>query len=193
MTEMLKIYGERNTNINYLSSLIELNLDIKQLPSVVPYRALKLQESLPGNEWLKDLYFYLTYRTNLGWKHSRIPPISKLLKNQILKYNLSFITLTKNPYSWLLSLYRQPYHQYYTEKPNFTTFLTTPWKTVNRENCPAVIENPIELWNIKNNSYLTLSEFKCLNFSSESLFINPESIIDTISNTFDIKKNPLSL
>jgi hypothetical protein len=186
--KLLKIYGERNTATKYMSQLIKLNLDVQEVPGILPWRIAKLQSMLPENEWLMDLYFLITFKHNLGWKHVRVEPKSLLRKHDILGSNLCFVTITKNPYAWLLSLYRRPYHQGYKNKPDFETFLRTPWKTVARDNCRK-IANPTELWNVKNSSYLELTAFvDVLNLKSESILQDPRAVIDNISNRFDIGK-----
>jgi len=182
---MIKIYGERNTGTNYLSKLINLNLHAIQIEGIAPQKILKLQKLAPGKELIRDLYFQLSFNKNLGWKHSCIN--SYKLKNSILykKNSPAIITLTKNPYAWLLSLYRNPYHQHYRKKPDFKTFLLQPWKTVLRDKLQSNLENPIELWNQKNSSYI---QDDYLNLTSESIIKNPEAIIDEISQKFNIQK-----
>ncbi len=187
MKKMIKIYGERNTNTNYLRRLIELNLDARQIQGVAPQNIMRLQRIFPGQERVKDLYFLFTYKNNLGWKHSYIKEPRIIKRCRLDLDNLNFITITKNPYSWLLSLHRNSYHQYYKEKPGFEEFLKTPWKTVGRENYKNLM-SPVELWNIKNSSYFKLSSFNCINITTESLFSSPESIINEINTTFSIKK-----
>jgi len=186
MTHLIKMYGERNTNTNYMSKLIQLNLDAQELPGVAPPSVIKLQKILPGHEMVRDIYFWLTYKHNLGWKHTRVKPVSELVKYEILQKNVHFLTITKNPYSWLLSLYRRPYHQYYKVKPDFETFLLTPFETVGRDNCKKILSSPVELWNIKNSSYLQLSELNGLNITTESIFENAEAVINKISVRFSI-------
>lgn len=61
MSKRVKIYGERNTNTNYLSQLIGLNLKAEEIPGVVPARIMALQRRLPGNELVRDLYFFFNY------------------------------------------------------------------------------------------------------------------------------------
>lgn len=188
MAKLIKIYGERNTNTNYISKLIKLNLKVKELPGVVPPCIFKMQKILPGKELIRDVYFYLTYGNNLGWKHTCVKSLESLNKYRIVNSNLVFVTITKNPYSWLLSLYHRPYHQYFSVKPRFETFLQTPWKTVGRDNTEPILKNPIELWNIKNRSFLNLNSKNTLNITSESILENPEDIIEKISCRFSIKR-----
>lgn len=188
MTKLIKIYGERHTNTNYMSKLIELNLHAREVPGTVPPSIVKVQKSLPGNELIRDLYFFFTYRKNLGWKHTLVKPHKKLIQYRLVNSSLTFITITKNPYSWLLSLYRKPYHQYFDVKPTFEGFLKSPWKTVCRENAHRVLPNPIELWNLKNKAYLQLSQEQTINLTSESLFEDAGKVIETISKQFAIGK-----
>ncbi|GMR15398.1 MAG: hypothetical protein BMS9Abin30_1026 [Gammaproteobacteria bacterium] len=189
MSRLIKIYGERNTNTNYLEKLIHLNLDAKQLPGVAPRYVKTIQKILPGKEWLRDLFFSVTRHRNLGWKHTCVMSASELRHYGVHKRDICFVSITKNPYSWLLSLYRKPYsHQYSGGGPDFETFLQTPWKTVARDNCENLLASPIALWNMKNAAYLRLGIFDGLNIMTESTFQNPESVIEKISHHFSIDR-----
>jgi hypothetical protein len=115
--QIIKIFGGRNTGTNYLEQLIDNNLYVKQLPGIFPRYWLKIRGKMKQVEYLfpslsnittwnklKNLYLINTKKTNLGWKHS-IPDY-----NIMDSYNhgskLHIVTLTRNPYSWLLSLYK---------------------------------------------------------------------------------------
>jgi hypothetical protein len=126
---------------------------------------------------------------NLGWKHTRVKPESELRRYDILQNGICFVTVTKNPYSWLLSMHRRPYHRYYGEKPDFHTFLRSPWKTVGRDNYESVLRDPVELWNIKNKSYLRLKSLETANITSESVLADPKALIDRLSDSFSIPKS----
>lgn len=188
MAKLLKMYGERNTNTNYMSKLLQLNLNVTEVPGVVPPVVIKMQKKLPGKELLRDIYFDLTYAQNLGWKHTCVKPQETLNKYGLVKPNLTFLTITKNPYSWLLSLHRRPYHQYYADDPSLETFLQRPWKTIGRDNVKTDLANPIELWNIKNKSYLQLDSKKTINTTTEKIFLDPEAIIQQISQEHLIER-----
>lgn len=178
---MLKIYGERNTNTNYLSQLVALNLDCVELDGVAPVWLDKLQKALSIEEALKDVYFVASSGVNGGWKHRAVD------KKVRVEEGLSFVTITKNPYSWLLSLYRNPYHQEHIKGMSFEEFLSTSWPTVGREGLgKEVVRNPVELWNIKNLSYRNLPASKTVTTTTEALFEAPQAIIDEISQRFDI-------
>jgi hypothetical protein len=88
--------------------------------------------------------------------------------------------LTKNPYSWLLSLYKRPYH-YQGELSSFSAFIRAPWKVTKRDSFPRDFANPIEMWNTKNRRYLELLKFtECYNCTYEGLLASPESIINIL-------------
>lgn len=182
MNKLVKIYGERNTNTNYLSELIRLNLDLPELPGVVPADIKRYQDKWSGNEWLRDLYFLSSYGRNLGWKHTAVD-WPRLKKTGLYKRNrVTVVTLTKNPYAWLLSLYKRPYHQYYAKKPTFSEFLVRPWKTVWREGLPRWVESPVHLWNAKNASYLReADEGRALHLRAEDTLIDPQQVIERIA------------
>lgn len=181
----IKIYGERNTGTNYLQGLIQLNLNAELLRGVVPWY---VERFFNGKETAKDIYFKLTYHKNLGWKHSLVPSPEIIEKMHLHTNNLIILTITKNPYSWLLSLYHNPYHSK-SKITSFKEFLTTPWKTVGRENFAGEFENPIVMWNKKNASYLRLeNNIPCRNLRYEDLLADPESIIEKLSKEFSISK-----
>lgn len=188
MNKLIKVYGERNTNTNYISKLLELNLNVTEVPGTVPISIQRiLDRVVPYNEWLRDFYFKLSFANNLGWKHSLVKPWSEIEKYSITKSNLFFLTISKNPYSWLLSLYRNPYHQHYSKKPSFETFVSSPWKTVRRDNIRKVLSSPVELWNMKNRSYLQLDSRRALNITTESIIEDPQGCIKRIGEKFCIE------
>ncbi len=179
----IKIYGERNTGSRYLGSLVGLNLAAELLRGDVPRIVRKLSQK---NEALRDLFFKITFRRNLGWKH-RMAPTAKELKNIPLD-EILFLTITKNPYPWLLSLYQRPYHQQKKWK-SFEQFLQSPWKTVGRENYSAPFPNPIVIWNQKNRAYLNLKNHaSTYNICYEDLLECPEDIIANIVAEFPITR-----
>lgn len=186
----IKIYGERNSNTRYLSELLRLNLEAEEVRGVAP-RFVRLAQSMaPGKNSVIDFYFSISYQTNLGWKHTCVKPAAELADNALVKAGLVFLTVTKNPYSWLLSLHRRPYHNKANEDEpvDFETFLKTPWPTLGRDDTAPVIDNPVVLWNIKNRSYLGLPEQQTLHTRTEDYFEDPAAIIEKISETFSIPR-----
>ena len=180
MPEKLKIFGERHTNTNYLSKLIELNLYCELVEGVVP-TYIRTIENLLGKQWLRDAWFARHQRENLGWKHSAVGDFS-------VSADVGFVTLTKNPYAWLLSMYRRPYHQQYTNPPTLEEFLQLPWQTLGRENMDGPAPNPIALWNIKNASYQKLPDEQTLRVTTEETFIDAAAVVTNIAEKFGIER-----
>src|SRR5690554_5707917 len=102
MWRAIKVYGERNTGTNYLEQLLELNVDLPRLPGVVPSFVARLDR---GAEASRDAWFRLTRRWNLGWKHQAAPTPAQRASWRC--GGVLFVTLTKNPYSWALSMHRR--------------------------------------------------------------------------------------
>ncbi|MEZ6125912.1 MAG: hypothetical protein R3C49_22520 [Planctomycetaceae bacterium] len=181
----IKIYGERNTGTNYLSELLRLNFQIRELRGFVPWPVMGLQLLLPGKEAIRDAWFSATFGRNLGWKHMKVESPDVLKNYAIVSQRLSFLTLTKNPYAWLLSMHRRPYHQSYRQQPDFEEFLQLPWRTTGRDNTSRVVENPIQLWNLKNRSYLELrNRLPVLNVRYEDLLDDPIRMLHQIADAF---------
>ena len=181
----IKLYGERNTGTRYLERLLRLNLDAELLRGSVPIR---LQRLFRYNEDLRDLFFWLTYRRNLGWKHAMAPDPGTAARARGGCESLVFVTLTKNPYSWLLSLYRRPYH-FGGELSSFAEFLVSPWSTVRRERAGDGFRSPVDMWNQKNRAYLRLYELgRVDNLRYEDLLADPEGTISRLCSRFSIER-----
>ena len=187
MTTRIKIYGERNTGTNYVSALIALNLAVRQVPGVIPEGIRRIHRMLPGREWVRDLFFACTRWHNLGWKHGLATTPKRLAsEGRHRRKSLAFVTITKNPYAWLLSLHRRPYHPTHPGTLDFETFLATPWRTVGRDNMRrATLESPVELWNAKNRSYLELAPANTLNTTYETTIRDPRAFIDDVVDKFE--------
>ncbi len=198
MKKLIKIYAERNTGTNYLENLIRLNLDVKILKGKFPFSVYLLgyiiQKRMPNLfkdyfifETFQDVYYKISSPKNLGWKHELITP-QRIKEIEAYKNSVYVITLIKNPYSWLLSLHRNPYGPAEINA-SFEQFLTEPFKTLKRENHPEPFENPIILWNEKNKSYLRLkNNFPAIYIKYEDLLSDSASAIDSISRQFNLKK-----
>lgn len=203
----IKIYGERNTGTNYLSRLIALNLDARLVPGEAPpvligaARRLSMAAGLAGIpergrfnrmhmgplcETVLDVWFALTERSNWGWKHAAPAPVWRAGRRA--KPDLC-VTLTKNPYSWLLSLYRRPYHSQYNPEAGmvpFEEFLANPLRTRRREHIGGSAA-PGELWNRKNASYLELrSMAPVLNAKYEDLLDDPPAVAGTVADALGL-------
>lgn len=167
----IKLFGERNSGTNYLEKLIRINTpNLHWMRSGAPRRKIfKL------SDFTKDAFFFFTASHNLGWKHAQVN--MRLVLNHKDLSHIRFITITKNPYSFLLSLYKRPYHHTYKkEKPDtFLGFLQMQWKSQGRDMSGlSFYENPIHLWNEKNRSYLNLKK----RLPDQTLVLTYESVLE---------------
>lgn len=178
----IKIFGERNTGTRYLQTLIERNLDVRCLTGVVPEWVKRI-----GGHRGRDVFFRVTYPRNLGQKHSLVAPPEELKRLPGFSNELVILTLTKNPYSWLLSLHKRPYNRS-MKIESFEEFLTTPWPDSHeRERLDRPHANAVEIWNRKNAAYLRLADqVRCRNLRYEDLVLDPEATLTSIADRFDI-------
>jgi hypothetical protein len=180
---VIKIYGERNTGTGYLRKLLIRNLDVECLAGGLPS---PLKRIFPDSERVRDWYFRVTARRNLGWKHASAPTASQLAHARPDAPEPIFLTLTKNPYAWLLSLHRRPYHAR-RRIDRFEDFLCTSWETVGRENGPSSYSSPVEMWNRKNGGYLALAEYAtAISCRYEDLISDPLHLLDRLCDEHGI-------
>lgn len=174
----VKIYGERNSGTNYFEKLVEKNIEIQILRYFPGQRIGKLLKY----EFMSGLLFELNKKKYLGWKHGK-PKIREI--NKFESSPLTIVTITKNPYAFLLSLYKRPYHYRGEKFTDFKDFLSRSWPTILRENCGLQrFSSPIDLWNEKNKAFLSLKHRvnkKVINLRYEDVVKNPEEALLTLS------------
>ena len=149
----LKIYGERNTGTNYLDQLIGMNYGIQSLPGNPPEQLWPFNATFRGSDLFREAWHHATFYKNLGWKHTRIA--FPKFANAFSRFDhLHIICLFKNPYSWILSLHKRPYHLSGHVGLRLEDFLSLPCRARLREHTRGKVKNVVELWNIKARSYL---------------------------------------
>lgn len=104
--------------------------------------------SIPEKEAHIDAVFADTGLLN-AWKHSAL----NFDNDESLPHDVYIILMVRHPMSWLLSLFRKPYHAIYPLEDKFEDFLTQCWPTVARDRLNKIITTPIDLWNLKLESY----------------------------------------
>ncbi len=161
---VIKLFGERNTGTNYVSELLSRNFAVPQLRGTAEddflarqiRRAARVvgQNKLADEMWEKhaDRYFQHRYTETLGWKHSRID-VDQLIN--AAPENLGVLMLIKNPYSWLLSLFKRPYHGA-KATGSLSDFVQSDYTIRGRDNMLVETCKPIEIWNEKVRSYFAL-------------------------------------
>lgn len=181
MKKYVKILGERNSGTNYITELVQKNFDVTVLNGSAP----RLLNKIIQQERTRDLYFEITEISNFGWKHSMAPSRELLMLSRKTNQT-AFISVAKNPYAWLLSMYKRPYHLK-SNVSTFDSFITTPWPTVKRERHLAPFDNPITMWNEKNKSYIELCTY------ANATIISYESVLQDHNKFLEIVGKELNL
>ena len=168
----LKLYGERHTNTNYLQQLLSLNLDCEWVEGVVPTWRRSIERF--GISGARDRYFARTRSKNLGWKHTAVDPTDDL-------NGVRAITLTKNPYAWVVSMHRRPYHLENATGLSIDEFVRQKWQTLGRDNLNREAITVAELWNRKNASYFYLSDERSMHLTSEEVQLSPQETVSKVA------------
>lgn len=188
-----KLYGERNTGTRYLQQLLNGNLAIHHV---------RLKGKLEGlSELQKDVVYSRHWRAFLGWKHMCAPSADQLRGHEAFTRKTLFVVTAKNPYSWLVSLWKHPYH-YGSPKPtSFTLFMQRPFPVLGRENfegcggqpqrhqhSPRHFRNPMDMWNRKMKAFYNLATVvpHCIRVKYEWLVADPEEIVQQIHRRFNV-------
>ncbi|MDG2277258.1 MAG: hypothetical protein P8L31_04810 [Pseudomonadales bacterium] len=172
----IKLYGERHTSTNYLTQLIRLNCAAELFEGVVP-RAYRTLERL-GISGLRDRFFRNSFDQNLGWKHAALPSLEKLAPHLTAT---RIVTLTKNPYAWIVSMHRRPYHLAGAAGLSIEEFVSRKWRMLERDNVAERALTITELWNRKNRTYLVPTEAAILNLTSETVQLDPSASVRQIA------------
>lgn len=161
----IKVFGERNTGtraaMDMLRALPHVSLAHPGRPAISPEAARTkaiIEQKLQGrlrNEYLdaikeeratKDGGFW-------AWKHS-----APKFDDSFLSCEASVLFLVRDPYSWVTSLHRHPYHLRGRRSAQFQEFLEHPWLTMRRDNINAVVDSPVCLWTKKTAAYIRFIE-----------------------------------
>jgi len=158
--------GERNSGTRYLRQLLGKNLPLPHMRLPVPD-----EELFAMSEAEKDAAFIESEREFWGWKHACAPTVAHLAVHPDSSRAVLFVVTSKNPYSWLLSMWRHPYHYIGAKPATFDQFLRRPWGVLGRERfvgCGGVegspsesrqqhFNSPVDMWNRKLRSFAQLS------------------------------------
>lgn len=109
MVKYLKVFGERCSGTNYITSLLCQNFTQLQ-------------------------YLDHTRTSPFGWKHDILS--HEYVKHEMAKDTL-FVLVVRDPYDWLRSFFHQPHHAYHCKKMSFSQFLKSPWFSC-RDHSPSI-------------------------------------------------------
>lgn len=197
----IKIFGERNTGTRALIQMlravpeVQLRPDGERGPSNLPeYAALRKQIRRSFDpEWariyedgVRDLEHLATTPTK-RWKHA-----APLWHPEFERTNAKVIFCVRNPYSWITSLAKRPYHRRGPRSNSLLEFVERPWLTIQREYMAPLLASPLELWNGKNGAYQKFSDEASIPTATlhfEKFVQDAEFEVTRILSNFDIAAN----
>jgi len=195
----VKIFGERNTGTNALSQFIAQNSEsplfpgtFSQLPNADP--SVLKQKGRGETEHLIDRAFS-HQPAPFQWKHCA----TNFTDEDLAQFNsCTTLVLLRNPISWCLALWKNPYNSLVELPQRFDEFVNVKWKTAGRERLDSKELSPPDLINLKMSYYkefvsrgqkngllMKVLRFERLVCSPLSVWMN---IKDNLSNP---KENPV--
>ena len=190
--QFVKIFGERNTGTNVLSMYIKRNTSSKLCGgtfaelSETSLDKFKYTSRLERERLIDN--FFLGLPPSNQWKHAATNFEDRELSDFA---NKCVIITLRNPISWVLGLYKNPYNAL-TDTSGLTPeqFICTKWTTLKRDRLNLNLVTPPELISLKMQSYCNFSdrleklgqEIKFVNF--ESFVLDPQITWSRISSTF---------
>jgi hypothetical protein len=199
--KFIKVFGERNCGTNFVNRLIEKNTDLIVLKHH-PIPHIKKQISkLPkplriiAKEKLIDIQREKEFDDTYGWKHAAVN-IKKISCSSKYEKTL-FVFVSKNPFSFLFSLYNRPYNHVFKDWKNISDFLRTPWLCNLRDGLDfPLLASPIDLWNFKNLSYINFVNSSISNsvfFQYENIVLDPEGFGRELEKFIKLKHDKIDL
>lgn len=160
MVDTIKIFGERNTSTNALKALIETNSKSCVAPSTVTEvdpaarQRLRIAKKLRLPHTIRERMIDQVFagRDPLdAWKHTwtRFDDVQCFVGRHV-------VFCVRHPTSWLLGLYKRPYHIYGRSPEGLREFLDKRWKTVGRERLGRAETSAIALYNLKATAFVDL-------------------------------------
>lgn len=186
----IKVFGERNTGTNALISVLRNNSDSEVFPGTIdeiaPFATKKTSfmrrvgSSTRQIEAEVDKAFAGKPITH-QWKHAATTFSLDGIDN------VHFIFTVRHPLSWLVSLYKNPYHLLAEKPDSLIDFMQMEWEVAARDNLPKASYKPLELYEEKLRSYTDLMarlDAKGMGYT----VVKFEDFVQSQSQTFDAVK-----
>jgi hypothetical protein len=161
--ENYTIFGERHSGTNWLERLINIRLNLSIINNF-------------GDNTSKHFIRYIDW---------------KLLSNS---HKTLFICITRNIYDWIHGFYKLPHHVSGNICDSMENFLTKEWKNEERDYDFISLKPYNNIFEMRKSklyyyyNYLPILVDNLLIIRYEDLLVNPENIIDFISNNFNCIK-----
>ena len=199
--KFVKVFGERNTGTRALIRMLGAQPDIRlrpcgeKGPKNQPHKRM-LREQIEmtyRGKWRKiyrdaliDTEHFTACPTQ-GWKHS-LP----VWDSAFARLQAHVIFCVRNPYSWILSLSKRPYHQRGPRTHGVFDLVSQPWLTLARDNMAPLLRSPMDLWNEKLAAYrdfAAASDVPVRILKFEAFVVAPEIEVRRALGAFEISSN----
>jgi hypothetical protein len=156
----VKIFGERNTGTNALSRIIEANSEARCLPATSG-ELNPLLGRIGNTEWLPAKRMRERLLDSIfdgqsplcSWKHCATNfPDAAPFDGVLVLFTI------RHPGSWVVSLFKRPYQRLERRPATLAEFLNSKWETAGRERLGGAYFRPLELLQVKLDSYLGFAE-----------------------------------
>ena len=164
----IKVFGERNCGTTWVEQLLKFNFrkrdvlhhhgtlrDVRKAPIPRTGRGREARIARRRERERRfDAHFSGPDAPAFGWKHAAID-VDRLAQSDLFASTV-FVCVIRNPFQFLLSLHRRPYHAMIEVPRDFGAFVRSPWPTTARDGVPHPVleKGATELWNHKTRSYL---------------------------------------
>jgi hypothetical protein len=193
-----KVFGERNTGTRALIRMLSAQEGVRMQP-FGERGALNLLQNADLRAVIEGTYkgkWRKVYRDALRDNEQALACPTKAWKHALPVWDEAFsvkrahvVFCVRNPYSWVLSLARRPYHQKGPKTAGVLDFVTQPWLTVARDNMGAILRSPMELWNGKVAAYgafIRAANVPVQMIRFESFVADPEGEVRRVLSDFRI-------
>jgi len=125
-----------------------------------------------------------------AWKHA-----APYFDTSFAKAETSVIFILRNPYSWLISLYKHPHHAQGISCETLEQFTDFPWMTIPKDRIASVVNSPMCLWNEKLRAYADFQDRCDIPFHQirfEDFVQNPVEALTAALVSFGFEANGLA-
>ncbi len=159
----IKVFGERNTGTRAVMEMVRalegatINTPVTKEPDL-DYLEEQIKKTIKGfhRELYVDAILDVRRKRQAGvsaWKHA-----APVVDDSYAAHGCSVLFLVRDPYSWIKSLTRRPYHIRAPRLDSVEDFIQRPWLCMERDNIDRVLISPMNLWNEKLRAYLAFAE-----------------------------------
>ena len=163
----VKLFGERNTGTRAMLDMLRATRAVNmRLPGTEAGRKssdkIELSTAISAHyddAWRKHFMDALRDHDDYSkaplaaWKHA-----APTWHSDFDTHRVHVLFMLRNPYSWVVSMARRPYHIAGPRTPDFATFLRRPWLTQRRDNVDPLLASVVELWNVKFQAFVDFQE-----------------------------------